>query len=159
LSKYLLENKLKVIFYLHHEMRKYANLFSSDCSSIKIVSDDDAYDIQELLKSSAMLITDYSSVHFDFAYMNKPVIYYQFDKEEFFDRQYKHSAFSADVHGFGPVCYAPNDVVKNLKEIHKNSFKMDELYYQRMRSIYQLYDKNNCKRVAQAIEYKFNRSK
>ena len=28
-----------------------------------------------------MLITDYSSVYFDIAYMRKPIIFYQFDEE------------------------------------------------------------------------------
>lgn len=154
LSDYLTGNNLKLIFYLHNDMRKYVASFSTDCPNIEIVSDDNTYDIQELLKSSVMLITDYSSVHFDFAYMNKPVIYYQFDKAEFFDKQYKHSAFTAEKHGFGPVCYNADEVGRSIAESHKKSFKMDDVYHNRMRDIYKLYDKHNCRRVADAIESK-----
>ena len=40
--------------------------------------------IQNLFGRCAVLITDYSSVAFDMAYLNKALIYYQFDKEAFF---------------------------------------------------------------------------
>ena len=158
LSDYLIINNLKLIFYLHHNMRKYVDSFSTECANIEIVSDDATYDIQELLKNSAMLITDYSSVHFDFAYMNKPVVYYQFDKAEFFDKQYKHSAFSAEEQGFGPVCNDVVDVVKSIVELHEGCFKMPDVYYKRMRDMYKLYDRNNCKRVAEAIESKLEKN-
>ncbi|WP_186305329.1 CDP-glycerol glycerophosphotransferase family protein, partial [Campylobacter coli] len=41
--------------------------------------------LQELFCNSSLMITDYSSVAFEMAYLNKPVIYYQFDHEEFFN--------------------------------------------------------------------------
>ena len=69
LSNLLIEKDLKLVFYLHHNMRKYVDSFHTDCPNIEVVYRDDTYDIQELLKESALLITDYSSVHFDFAYM------------------------------------------------------------------------------------------
>ena len=40
-------------------------------------------DVQKLIKESKLMITDYSSVAFDFSFLNKPVIYYQFDRNEF----------------------------------------------------------------------------
>lgn len=42
--------------------------------------------VQQLLIDHALLITDYSSVSFDFTLMNKPVIYYHFDVNQFFKR-------------------------------------------------------------------------
>ena len=81
LACYLEKTNTELVFYLHHEMQEYAKCFTSDCPNIKIIQPHDTCDIQEILKSAALLVTDYSSVHFDFAYMNKPVIYYQFDKE------------------------------------------------------------------------------
>lgn len=40
-------------------------------------------DYQKEFKQNALLITDYSSVAFDFAYLKKPVIYTQFDRSTF----------------------------------------------------------------------------
>ncbi|MEX6101942.1 CDP-glycerol glycerophosphotransferase family protein [Mammaliicoccus sciuri] len=34
-----------------------------------------------LFKESKLMITDYSSVAFDFSFLEKPVIYYQFDRD------------------------------------------------------------------------------
>ena len=42
--------------------------------------------VQQLLIRHALLITDYSSVSFDFTMLDKPVVYYHFDVERFFRR-------------------------------------------------------------------------
>lgn len=152
LAEFLANNDLNLIFYLHNEMKKYADYFSTQCRNIEIVYSDDKYDIQELLKSSAMLITDYSSVHFDFAYMNKPVIYYQFDKETFFEKQYKKSDFDAEENGFGPVAYTPDELLKEITLLYSKQFKMPEKYKKRMLDFYQLYDSKNCERVYAVID-------
>jgi len=55
--------------------------------------------------SSSLLITDYSNLFFDFAYLKKPIIYTQFDYEEYRKTQYKKGYFDYTIHGFGPVCY------------------------------------------------------
>lgn len=152
LTAFLKSKDLKLIFYLHNEMRKYVASFHTDSENIEIVDTDDKYDIQELLKSSAMLITDYSSVHFDFAYMNKPVVYFQFDQQTFFSRQYEKSDFSAEEDGFGPVVYTEEALVQAIKEQHDNGFQMQQLYHDRMRAFYQLYDERNCERVWGAVK-------
>ena len=140
-----------MVFYLHHEMRKYVNSFSTECENIEVVYKDDTYDIQELLKESALLITDYSSVHFDFAYMKKPVIYYQFDREEFFEKQYLPGMFKVDKDGFGPVVQKKNLLINEIKDAYKTGFQMQEKYYNRMREFYQIYDDKNCERVYKEI--------
>ena len=152
LHELLAEYDLKLIFYLHHNMQKYAYAFQTDCPNIEIVYHNDQYDIQELLKSSALLITDYSSVHFDFAYMNKPVIYYQFDREEFFSKQYEHSSFDAEKDGFGPVATNEEDLLRDLSKAFENAFRVEAKYHSRMRAFYELYDEHNCERVYNAIK-------
>lgn len=152
LHHFLEEYDLQFVFYLHHNMQKYANAFSAPCSRIKIVQEGEQCDIQELLKSSAILITDYSSVHFDFAYMGKPVIYYQFDKETFFSRQYKVASFDAEKDGFGKVIYHEDELVNQIKETYFSGAALEGRYLQNMRKFYQLYDRNNCDRVYKAIK-------
>lgn len=155
LQKFLIQNNLRLIFYLHHNMQKYTDKFVCNCENIEVVYDEERYDIQELLKSSALLITDYSSVHFDFAYMKKPVIYYQFDREEFFNKQYKKGLFEAEKNGFGPVAYRKEQLVNEVIRAYKNNFQMGDIYYKRMREFYQLYDNKNCERVYEAICHRF----
>ena len=59
-------------------MQRFLDEFTT-CSERIIIADWKKYDVQGLLKESALLITDLSSVFMDFAYMRKPMIYYQFD--------------------------------------------------------------------------------
>lgn len=151
LCAFLNESNLELIFYLHHNMRKYVSSFHTNCQSVEVVYDDATYDIQELLKESALLITDYSSVHFDFAYMNKPVLYYQFDREEFWTKQYQQSNFDAIKDGFGPVALNQEELIANLKKAYDDGFKLQGIYKQRMEQFYVLRDENNCERVYQEI--------
>lgn len=150
-QRFLEENHLQLLFYLHHEMQKYAESFTTECSSIEIVDRDNQYDIQALLKESALLITDYSSVHFDFAYMNKPVIYYQFDKEDFYGKQYQKGLFDVERDGFGPVVDTENKLVRAIEDLFQQNFLVSDLYNARMREFYQLYDEHNCDRVYETI--------
>lgn len=151
LKKFLQENDLTLIFYLHNDMQLYAEHFMCDCDNIKIVYQEDKYDIQDLLKESTLMITDYSSVHFDFAYMKKPVIYYQFDKEEFFEKQYSKGKFDVESEGFGPVVYEKGQLIYEIKKAWNNEFQMKENYYNKMRRFYQIYDDKNSERVFEAI--------
>ena len=40
-------------------------------------------DLQRLLKSTTLLVTDYSSVGWDFSFLDRPVVYFQFDHARF----------------------------------------------------------------------------
>lgn len=151
LNSFLEEHELQLVFYLHHNMQKYASFFRKASDNISIATVDDEYDIQELLKSAALLITDYSSVHFDFAYMKKPVLYYQFDKDEFLSRQYGAGIFDVYRDGFGEVVFEENDLVDRVIEAYNLDFKQISKYYKRMRVFYQKYDQKNCERVYRKI--------
>lgn len=155
LKSFLIKNELKMVFYLHHGMQKYVGSFFTDCPNIEIVYKDDIYDIQELLKSAALLITDYSSVHFDFAYMGKPVLYYQFDREEFWQKQYKQSGFDAKISGFGPVAYDLQTLIKNIMQSFNEKFTLQGDYYKNMEKFYVLRDEHNCDRVYLEIVKRF----
>ena len=151
LISFLENNNLILIFYLHHEMRRYVNEFKSKSNNIIVVYRDNQYDIQELLKSAALLITDFSSVHFDFAYMNKPVIYFHFDFEEFCRKQYQIGIFNYDHNGFGPVTHNEEELFDEIEKYYNNKFTLNDYYYQRMRDFYQIYDNQNCDRVYKEI--------
>lgn len=60
---------------------------------------------QDLFLDCDLLITDYSSLHFDFASLRKPIIYFQFDQEDFYgiSHAYQKGLFDFRQHGFGHV--------------------------------------------------------
>ena len=107
---------------------------------------------QQEFKDAAMLITDYSSVFFDVAYLNKPVIYTQFDEQEFYQGQiYDKGYFDYRKNGFGPVCTDVETTIQRIKEMLDNGFKMDKEYSSRVKNFYYNMDDKNCERIYKEI--------
>lgn len=143
---------IKFIFYPHYEMQKHLQVFQSNNSNV-VIADFEHYDVQTLLKESVLLVTDYSSVYFDFAYMHKPCIYYQFDKKDVFERHYyKKGYFNYENMGFGEVVDQKDELIKILTNYVKNGFKVNEKYCKRMDSFFELRDNKNCERIFSEIQ-------
>lgn len=136
---------LELIFYPHYEMQVYVDLFKTQSDRVVIAKKDD-YDVQQLLKESKILITDYSSVAFDFAYMRKPVIYYQFDNDIYYKGHYQKGYFDYEEHGFGPVVYECKNIVQELNNL-LNKQNQENNYNDRYEQFFPLYDKDNCERI------------
>ena len=151
LRKMIEENQITVIFYVHQLMDKFLHFFRTPSDKI-IIASREQYDIQELIKKSALLITDFSSVFFDFAYMKKPMIYYQFDNGLFRSNHYKEGYFSYEIDGFGPVTDKEEDIISYIKKLIKNNMCIEEKYIERIDRFFPLNDMNNCERIYDAIK-------
>lgn len=151
ISRVLEEYNLKIIFYPHRNMQKYLKEFRTGSENI-IIADWRKYDVQELLKESALLITDLSSIFMDFAYMRKPMIYYQFDMDKFRKGQYQKGYFDYKRDGFGPVCEDLQSLEKEILKMAQQNLKNEEVYLQREIEFFPLWDKENCKRNYEAIK-------
>lgn len=102
------------------------------------------YDVQKLLIESEILITDYSSVFFDFAYLEKPIYFYQFDQQSFYKNHYNKGYF--DFHKIGIVSTTENELVSNiLKSNETDTIKKYK------KNLYKYRDTNNCERTYQRI--------
>ena len=150
LLRFLEERDLKLIFYPHIEMQKELDKFRSPSERIILASWQD-YDVQTLLMRCSLLITDYSSVFFDVGYMEKPVIYYQFDVEEFREFHYQKGYFSYEDHGFGPVVHEEEALVDAICECAGNGFQMRKEYRDRLDAFYSVRDERNCERTYQIL--------
>lgn len=150
LNEYVEKYDLEVIFYPHRNMQPYLENFKSNNTRIKI-ADWKEYDVQNLLKTSQVLITDYSSVFFDFAYMKKPVIFYQFDEEIYRKYQYQQGWFSYGNNSIGRKVKTKDEVMDALYELIEKKFQNnDDAIYGHER-IFPLYDMNNCKRIYDVV--------
>ena len=150
LKKMLRENGYRLIFYPHHEVQKYLDCFSSDCDEIEIASFSE-YDIQSLLKESRLLITDFSSVYFDFAYMCKPILYFHFDVDSFFSKHHARGYFSFADDGFGKVCECKDDLIFEIQKLFERNMKSEACYIERINRFFPLRDTNNCERIYEQI--------
>ena len=113
---------------------------------VKVIFDEKS-SYQELFNNSSILITDYSSVAFDFAYNKKPVIYYQYGD----DYNFKNGYFNYESMGFGEIVDDESDLINMIENYLGNNCKMKDIYKKRVDNFYMFNDKNNCKRVYGAI--------
>lgn len=149
LINYIEKNNIKLLFYPHINMQKYLRFFKIKSKNIEFL--DINHDIQDVLKESALLITDYSSVFMDFAYMKKSIIYFQFDKTEFREKQYQKGYFSYKDDGFGPVIYDTESVVDKIIEYCDIDYKLEDKYLNRINNFFENCDSKNCERIYNII--------
>ena len=102
--------------------------------------------------SSEMMITDYSSVFFDMVYMKKPIIFYQFDLEDFRKGQYEEGYFDYKNNPFGKSCYELSDLMDEFRRIVDRQFKCDDRYLEAHKDYFPYYDTNNSERVYEAVK-------
>ena len=144
------EYDYELIFYPHYEVQRFLSCFQADDPRVKI-ADFEHNDVQELLIRSDILVTDYSSVYFDFAYMRKPMVYYQYNDAAYRRDHYKEGYFKFSRDGFGEIAETDEAVVKALRHILENGLKPDDIYLDRMNSFFAFNDTENCRRNYEAI--------
>ena len=150
LLRLLEERDLRLIFYPHIELQDELDKFRSPSERV-VLAGWRNYDVQTLLMRCCLLITDYSSVFFDAGYMEKPVIYYQFDMEEFRKYHYQEGYFSYEKHGFGPVVMTEEALVDAVCECAADDFRMKKEYRDRLDAFYPSRDERNCERTYQIL--------
>ncbi|MBQ9009435.1 MAG: CDP-glycerol glycerophosphotransferase family protein [Clostridia bacterium] len=144
------KHDLKLIFYPHIELQKELGRFTSPSDRI-VLAGWEHYDVQTLLMRCNLLITDYSSVFFDVGYMEKPVIYFQFDLEDFRKYHYQEGYFSYENHGFGPVVKTVEEVLYALEESIDRGFRIEPLYQERLDAFFPMRDEKNCERTFEIV--------
>lgn len=150
LLKYIKEKDYKIVFFPHPCIQQQINDFNIN-EQIIVPQYNQSY--QKMFNEASLLITDYSSVAFDFAYMKKPVIYYQFDRDIFFKgHTYTEGYFDYESMGMGPVDINEECVVNDIIKYINDDCMMKEKYKERVKSFYKYNDKNNCQRVFNNIK-------
>lgn len=144
------EYNVDFVFYPHYEMQKYLSDFGAPGKHL-VMADLSGYDVQELLKESMLLITDYSSVFFDFAYMKKPLLYYQFDKEQFHSNHYSQGYFDYQRDGFGDVMTEEAALLSAIEAHLAANCQIEEKYRARIRNFFIYDDRSHCEQIYEEI--------
>lgn len=151
LKQILCENGYKIKFLLHPAFTNIKEVFTDLQDNYVEILDIKNIQYSKLFNECSMLITDYSSIHFDVATLKKPIIYYQFDKEDFFNNHYEHGYFNYDTDGFGDVIIEEKEVLEKIKAYILNDCKIEEIYKKKIEKTFAFLDKNNSKRVYEQI--------
>ncbi|MBU6112329.1 CDP-glycerol glycerophosphotransferase family protein [Mammaliicoccus lentus] len=109
-----------------------------------------ANDINELFLMSDILITDYSSVYFDYANLKRPILFFAYDKEE----------YASDIRGFytpyeegipGPIFTESEALIKYIENKEYDSLPYDENYIMFNKKYNYLDDGEATKRVGNEV--------
>lgn len=142
LNNYLKENNLKLDFKLHPIFKGYSNLFNLN-NNENIELNFNKINIYEY----KIFITDFSSFQFDFVKLKRPIIYFMPDMSEF--KAGLHTYRELDLNyedAFGKLCLTSNELIKEMKNITKNDYKLQKKYLDRMNNFF-IEIKNPCEDI------------
>lgn len=140
------KDKYIILFRSHYLIANYIDFKKYDDFVIN-VSDYD--DVNDLYIVSDILITDYSSVFFDYANLRKPIIFYMYDLEDYRDNM---RDFYIDLEELpGPIITEETELYLALKKLDNYWEEYKKIYKKFNARFNYLEDGNATKRVIKEI--------
>lgn len=137
-------------FYPHYGVASYFAGITGRDERVEVVTDL-SQDLQETLKASSMMVTDFSSVAVDAGYLGIPIVYAQFDEEDFFEFHYKRGWMDYRKDGFGPVTTTLDQTVDAIIGYLATECAREPEYSDRIPAFFAHHDTNNTARVIERI--------
>lgn len=145
MSSFFKQNKMIFSYNLH-----FADKSTYSFNNEYLVRLDPNDDIYEKMSETDLLITDYSSVYFDFCLTNRPIIFSPFDIDIYnkINRQFYYNYMDVTP---GPKCYDWDEVLEQIKIFYSGK----DLYKEERKSINKIFnsytDFENRKRITAKI--------
>lgn len=155
LNKVLDEKDVNIKFYLHHLMHEFIDDIKENITGERIVFLDKGVTLADEIRSSAANITDYSSVAIDFLYMNRPILFYQFDVDEYIEKVDSYIDLRSEM--FGYLSYNSSEAVEKLIAIINNDFQVMDNQKNERNKFFRYNDNKNCERIYNCILSKLNK--
>lgn len=149
LNKTLKEKNIHIKFYLHHLMHEFIDEIKENITGEQIIFLDKDVVLADEIRQSVANITDYSSVAIDFLYMNRPILFYQFDVEEY--KEKVDSYIDLDNEMFGFIAYNKDKAVNKLINIIENNFTILDSQKNERDKFFRYNDNKNCDRIYESI--------
>lgn len=150
IRKLITENDMHMRVALHPFMRKFEKHFTGldhPESGIEFL-DFNHSSIEKAIVENDMLLTDITSVSWDFLYLNKPIIFNMFDREEYMARRGTYLSLDTDLYGY--KADSLEEVYQNLKKIVDENIT-ENAWYSKAPLYIDYFDHNNCQRLAQKV--------
>jgi glycosyltransferase involved in cell wall biosynthesis len=109
--------------------------------------------VQQLFARARVLVTDYSAISFDAAYIERPIVYFQFDRDRALGswRVGRRGYYDYERDGFGPVTITTRDAVAATINAIEKGPEPEPVYLERINLSFPSRDGRCCERVADAI--------
>ena len=137
----------KIKFLLHPILSSQKDDFTPN-SELEVIPSVGDLSYEKILTESSLMVTDYSGVQFDFAYMRKPIVYFH---PEVLPPHYDDGIFFYDSMGFGEICTKSDQLVDVLCDYMRKGCNMKDMYRERADNFYVYNDHNNCERIYKEI--------
>ena len=99
---------------------------------------------ERMFCESSLMVTDFSGIQFDFAYMRKPLVYLH---HKDIPQHYEEGTFFYDTMAFGEIAHDNDELIDLLCEYMASGCKMKEEYVKRADDFFYYSDHENCKRI------------
>lgn len=151
---FLEKNDLLAKFYLHSKFREFIQDFSVGSDRIRLIvfGEEPA---NELMMRCKMLVTDYSSVCWDVFYLDKPVVFFQFDRDKYMEAH--GSYLDMDRELFGDCAQDVDGLLTYMERCADDRFAVRPEYEKMQKSFYKYFDDQNSRRICDAIVKKWPR--
>ncbi len=141
------KNGYGITYLLHPAMSPQLEDFEQN-GFVEIVPAAGDMSYEKILTEASLMVTDYSGVQFDFAYMRKPIVYYHPDT---LPPHYESGGIDYPTQGFGPIITNHEAVVDEICKYMENSCKTETEYIDRANDFFEFDDFNNAKRIYEEI--------
>ena len=149
LAQFLEQYDVYLDFYIHPKFREYIKNFSISGDRVALIPFG-SQPLNELMMECKLLVTDYSSVCWDVYYQGKPVLFYQFDLEQYNETQGSYIDMETEL--FGDRATEPEQLFALLEEAAANGFRLKEKYAEMRESMYAYLDHHNSQRTCEEIQ-------
>lgn len=149
LQDYLKERNIRLVFYIHPKLQEFIGSFHSEDSQIELFSFD-SMPLNQLLMQCSMMITDYSSACWDVFYQGKPVLFYQFDLEQYNETNGSYINMETEI--WGDRCTDQSELIQFIREYSENGFHEKAKYAEMRKDYFAYIDHNNCQRTYEYIK-------
>lgn len=150
IQQLLTDHNLHLNIALHPFMKKFENYFTGLTDNehgIKFL-DFNQETIEYSIDHNDMLLTDITSVSWDFLYLNKPIIFYMFDQQEYLEKRGTYLNLDSDLYGY--KADSIDHVYEYLKKIIEEKITYNE-WYPKASDYIDYFDQDNCKRLTQRV--------
>lgn len=147
LINYAKEYGYRIIYLLHPAMSPQINDFEKN-DYVEILASTDNVSYEKILCESSLMVTDYSGVQYDFAYMRKPVVYYH---PSSLPPHYEKGMMNYQTMGFGPICTEHDELITCLCKYMENNCQLEPEFKERADNFFAFDDHDNCHRIYESI--------
>jgi CDP-glycerol glycerophosphotransferase (TagB/SpsB family) len=133
----------KLVYVLHPIVSPQAKDFDQN-PYVEIIPATGKMSYEQLFCESSLMVTDFSGIQFDFAYLRKPLVYHH---HRDLDAHYEEGVYRYDTMAFGEITHDNEELIDLLCDYMANGCQMKAEYRRRADDFFAFNDHNNCQRI------------